>query len=204
MFKKIKSKKFYIVALVISLLLSILMFWFFRNKDDKVYLAFGIFFVFASIAYLNEIFKFNLNLRLFRNFYTIKFFLKNALNYPYESWILFSIISFFILLFEDLAFWVSFALSPLVGGILYIVSIPIIFVLLIVFVIVEFVWREFLDKKEYESIVFFFQELEDKKHCEEMSYLKNDSKDNKKSSNYIWGLLTGLGLGWFIFKDEDK
>ncbi|HIP60889.1 MAG TPA: hypothetical protein EYH01_10740 [Campylobacterales bacterium] len=215
MFEKIKrfstSKEAHKIAGVISILMSVLMFLMLTIEENNLLIIAlsAIYFLFAGICQLmlargiENCFS-KINMKLFKLFYMFKLFVDELFESPLKSWLVVSFILFLLIYFFETtgSFWGDIFVSMIIGVVSLIPLVFFLGVLVVVLEIIKSVWSLFLNQNEYKSFVSYYENLKYEKLKRELDSLQEDLKHSTPSyqnSNFLSGLLVGLGIGWFLF-----
>jgi hypothetical protein len=218
MFEKIKrfstSKEAHKIAGVISILMSVLMFLMLTIEENNLLIIAlsAIYFLFAGICQLmlargiENCFS-KINMKLFKLFYMFKLFVDELFESPLKSWLVVSFILFLLIYFFETtgSFWGDIFVSMIIGVVSLIPLVFFLGVLVVILEIIKSIWSLFLNQNEYKSFVSYYENLKYEKLKRELDSLQEDLKHSTPSyqnSNFLSGLLVGLGIGWFLFDGD--
>ena len=218
MFEKIKrfstSKEAHKIAGVISILMSVLMFLMLTIEENNLLIIAlsAIYFLFAGICQLmlargiENCFS-KINMKLFKPFYMFKLFVDELFESPLKSWLVVSFILFLLIYFFETtgSFWGDIFVSMIIGVVSLIPLVFFLGVLVVILEIIKSIWSLFLNQNEYKSFVSYYENLKYEKLKRELDSLQEDLKHSTPSyqnSNFLSGLLVGLGIGWFLFDGD--
>ena len=206
MAKSVNSVGFFKVSWFVSFLFFLLMVWLFLVKGSRVYLFLGIYFFIVVIAHLNRAYGLRLEVWFVRSVTFFRYFLDSLFDNPFRAWFVNYLLLSFLLLISGEGFIVSFIASLPISAFTFFAFLPIAFLVLLGVVVVESIFKEFVDRKEYKKIVEYYENLKLKKEKKAIENLQRDikylqeSKGKENSNSALW-FLAGLGAGWFLFNE---